>query len=274
MTYLVEDDPFSDWSELVHKPVYSIDGKKLGFLRKTISEYIIVGQGLINLTKYFIPKSLAESTSKKGIRLKITAYEVYSKYSYTKMKNVVTTLKFLPKSAIDHRIFYDRFQTLRYGVTRNRLAAVIGFISGILFLISGYKANLAIYHLIREEIVIYTARDFLTYALIPVGMLAILSQLGGVTVLMGAGLFAINRVNLGKFLVMIGTGQGLFTIGLRILSELWSGRLSLENNYITWLTSSAAGLGILFALVSQSISKGKGDSVTSKAIRFALRRRK
>jgi hypothetical protein len=55
---------------------------------------------------------------------------------------------------------------------------------------------------------------------------------------------------------------------------LWSGRLSLENNYITWLTSSAAGLGILFALVSQSISKGKGDSVTSKAIRFALRRRK
>ena len=149
MTYLVEDDPFSDWSELVHKPVYSIDGKKLGFLRKTISEYIIVVQGLINLTKYFIPKSLAESTSKKGIRLKITAYEAYSKYSYTKMKNVVTTLEFLPKSAIDHRIFYDRFQTLRYGITRNRLAAVIGFISGILFLISGYKANLAIYHLIR-----------------------------------------------------------------------------------------------------------------------------
>jgi hypothetical protein len=167
-----------------------------------------------------------------------------------------------------------RFQTLRYGITRNRLAAVIGFISGILFLISGYKANLAIYHLIREEIVIYTARDLLTYALIPVGILAILSQLGGVTVLMGAGLFAVNRVNVGKFLVMIGTGQGLFTIGLRILSELWSGRLSLENNYITWLTSSAAGLGILFALVSQSISKGKGDSVTSKAIRFALRRRK
>ena len=91
---------------------------------------------------------------------------------------------------------------------------------------------------------------------------------------MGAGLFAVNRVNLGKFLVMIGTGQGLFTIGLRILSELWSGRLALENNYITWLTSSAAGLGLLFALVSQSISKGKDDSVTSRAIRFAFRRKK
>jgi hypothetical protein len=104
---LVEDDPFSDWSELVHKPVYSIDGKKLGFLRETISEYIIVGRGLINLTKYFIPKSLAESTSKKGIRLKITAYEAHSKYSYAKMKNVVTTFEFLPKSAIDHRVFYE-----------------------------------------------------------------------------------------------------------------------------------------------------------------------
>jgi hypothetical protein len=55
---------------------------------------------------------------------------------------------------------------------------------------------------------------------------------------------------------------------------LWSGRLALENNYITWLTSSAAGLGILFALVSQSISKGKDDSVISRAIRFAFRRKK
>ena len=95
---MIEDDPFSDWSELVHKPVYSIDGKKLGFLLKIISEYIIVGRGLVNLTKYFIPKSLAESASKKGIRLKITAYEAHSKYSYAKMKNVVTTFELLPNS--------------------------------------------------------------------------------------------------------------------------------------------------------------------------------
>jgi hypothetical protein len=273
---MAEDDPFSDWSELVHKPVYSIDGIKLGFLRKILSDYMIIGRGLINLTKYFIPKSLAESVSKKGIRLSISTYEARSQYSYSKMKNTLTSLELMPKSAVQHRPLYDRFLALRYNTTRNRLAAGIAFVSGILFLLSGYKANLAIIDLtrdlIRQDLMIGTARDFVIYALIPVGILAILSQLGGITVLMGAGLFAANRVNLGKFLVMVGTGQGLFTIGLRILSEIWSGKFVLENNYITWLTSSATGVGILFAVMSQSISKGKGDSITSRAIRFALRK--
>ena len=65
----------------------------------------------------------------------------------------------------------------------------------------------------------------------PIDFLAILSQLGGITVMyMGAGLFAANRVNLGKLLVMMGTGQGLFTIGIRILVELWSGQFWSVNN--------------------------------------------
>ena len=64
-------DPFSDWTDLIHKPVYSVDQKKLGFLRKTPSGYMVVGRGLVNLTKYFIPESLAESVSKKDIKLKL-----------------------------------------------------------------------------------------------------------------------------------------------------------------------------------------------------------
>src|ERR687885_1753640 len=259
-----EDDPFSDWSELIHKPVYSIDGKKLGFLRKILSDYMFISRGFINLTKYFIPVSAAESVSTKGIRLSISTYEARSQYSYSKMKNTLTSLELMPKSAVQHRPLYDRFLALRYNTTRNRLAAGIAFISGILFLLSGYKANIEIYNLIAEQISIYTPKELWTYVLTPVGILALLSQLGGFTVLIGAGLFAANRVNLGKFWVSIGTGQGLITIAARILIEVWSGRLGqlgLENNYVTWLTSSATGLGILFAVIAPTIAKGKGDSV-------------
>ena len=149
------------------------------------------------------------------------------------------------------------------------MAAAAAFVSGILFLLSGYKANLEIYDLIRMQIItIESAKEFWGLILAPVGLLALLAQLGGITVLMGAALFVANRVNIGKFLVIIGTGQGLFTIALRIMTEIWSGRLSLEHNYITWLTTSAAGSGILFAIISQSISKGKNESFTSKAFRF------
>ena len=47
---------------------------------------------------------------------------------------------------------------------------------------------------------------------------------------MGAGLFVANRVNMGIFLVLVGTGQGLFTIALRIMTEIWFGRLMLLKN--------------------------------------------
>ena len=268
------DDPFSDWSKLIHRPVYSIDGKKIGFLRKIVADYMVVKKGLVTLNKYFIPMSLAESVGRKGrIRLKVNAYEVRTKYSYAKMKNLLIALENVPERDIKHRPLSDRLQTLRYGTTRNRVAAVIAFVSGILFLSSGYKANLAIYNLVTNQIIaIDGLRDFWQYIITPIGVLALLSQLGGITVLLGAGFFAANRVNVGKFLVIVGTGQGLFTIAIRILTEVWSGQLWSINNYVTWLTSSATGLGILFAVLAQSVSKGKGQSITSKAVKFALRR--
>ena len=166
-----DDDPFSDWAELIHKPVYSIDGKKLGFLKKLLSDYMFVGRGFFNLEKYLIPKSVAEAVSKKGIRLNITAYEARSKYSYSKMKYSLTNFGILPETVVGHRIIYDRFQTLRHHTTRNRLAAIIAFISGILFLVSGYKANLAIYDIVTHEVMIHTARQFWSFVLAPVGSL-------------------------------------------------------------------------------------------------------
>ena len=268
-------DPFSDWSRLMHKPVYSIDGKKIGFVRKLVADYILVKNGLVNLNKYFIPKSLAESLDKKRrIRLKVDANEVRTKYSYAKMKDLLMALENVPQQDVKPNPLYDRLQTFRYGVTRNRIAAAIAFVSGILFISSGYKANIAIYYLIESQIIaIDGLRDFWQYLITPIGVLALLAQLGGITVLLGAGFFAANRVNIGKFLVIIGTGQGLFTIAIRILTEIWTGEIWGIDNYITWLTSSAVGLGILFAVLSQSVSKGKGQSISSKAIKFVLRRR-
>ena len=270
-----KDDPISQWSDLKHKSVYSIEGRKLGFLRKVVSDYMFVSSGFISLTKYFIPIALAESISKKGITLSITSYEARSKYSYSKMKNTLTSMGIMSKTVVKHRPLYDRFLTVRYKATRNRLAAASAFVSGTLFLISGYHANLEIYHIIGDQIAMHTPKELWTFILAPVGILAFMAQLGGIAVLIGAALFLVNRVNIGKFLVIIGTGQGIITIGVRILFDLLSGNLFvLENNYIIWLTSSAVGFGILFAVISQSISKGESESIASKTLKFVLRIRK
>lgn len=69
-----EDDPFSDWADLIDKPVYSINGKKVGYLRKIVADYMVVEQGIVSFKRYFIPMSMAEKVSKKGIILKKMKY--------------------------------------------------------------------------------------------------------------------------------------------------------------------------------------------------------
>jgi sporulation protein YlmC with PRC-barrel domain len=268
------DDPFADWKRLLNKSVYSIDGKKIGFLREVVADYMVVRKGFISLTKYFIPTSLAESVSKKGIRIRVTAVEAKTKYSSTHMKNFVNDFESLHEGEIKNRIIVDRLQVIRYGTTRNRLAAGIAFISGILFLISGYQANLAIYDLIGEQIRLHAGQEIWQFVVTPIGFLAFFSQLGGFAVLMGAGLFAANRVNWGKFFVMLGTGQGLVTILLHIILRVLSssGWNNIDNDYIIWLGTSLAGVGTLFAIASQSVSKGKGEGINLKVLRFILHR--
>ena len=267
-------NPFADWTRLLNKSVYSIDGKKIGFLRKVVADYMLVKKGFVSLTKYFIPTSLAESVSKKGVRIRVTSVEAKMKYSSINMKNFVNNFESLHQEEIKDRTIVDRLQVIRYGTTRNRLAAGIAFISGVLFLIAGYKANLAIYDLIVEQVRLHTGQEIWQYAVAPLGFLAFLSQLGGFAVLMGAASFAANRVNWGKFLVMLGTGQGLISILLHIILRLLSsdGWNNLDNNYILWLGTSLTGLGTLFAIASQSVSKGKGEGINLRVLRFILHR--
>jgi hypothetical protein len=267
-------NPFTDWTRLLNKSVYSIDGKKIGFLRKVVADYMLIKKGFIILTKYFVPTSLAESVSKKGIRIRVTAIEAKTKYSSIHMKNFVNNFESLHQEEVKNRIVVDRLQAIRYGTTRNRLAAGIAFISGILFLISGYKANMAIYDLIGEQVRLHTGQEIWQYAAAPIGFLAFLSQLGGFAVLMGAGLFVANRVNWAKFLVMLGTGQGLISIVLHIILRFLSsgGWTDIDNNYMIWLGTSLTGLGTLFAVASQSVSKGRGDGINLKILRLILHR--
>ena len=169
------------------------------------------------------------------------------------------------------RPLHDRLQTFRYEVTRNRAAAAVAFVSGISFLSSGYKANVEICnHVSNQTIAVDGLSDFWQYLIAPIGVLALLAQLELLSCLERD--FWLQKVNVSKFLVIVGTGQGLFTIAICILSEIWTGQTWATDNYITWLTSSAAGLAILFAVLSQSISKGKGQILSVKAFRFALRR--
>jgi hypothetical protein len=284
LTYHHDDDDasFFDKFELLHKSVYSTDGKKLGFVKKVLTNNIIIQSEFTWLRKYIVSKSSIAYISKKDIKLKITAYEVRHRYSYPKMKNILMPLKTITKTSSTStvvtkakRLFLEIYESIQYSRwQRNQLAAVVAFVSGILFLISGYKVDVTFYYSIQKEILFNLPSNLWPLVIISIKILVIISQLGGITVLIGAALFAANRVNLGKLWIGIGTGQGLFTIALRIIFETWSGRIDLANNYILWLMSSAAGLAIVFSVIARSMSKGESENTFIRIIKFIFRNRR
>ena len=283
MTYHHDDGDasFFDKFELLHKSVYSTDGKKLGFVKKVFPYNIVIQSEFTWLRKYIVSKSSIAYVSKKDINLKITAYEVRHRYSYPNVKNILIPLKTITKTSSTttvatkaKRLFLEIYESIQYSRwQRNQLAAVIAFVSGIVFLISGYKVNIAFYYLIQKEILTNLPSNLWPVVIILIEIIVIISRLGGITVLIGAALFAANRVNLGKLWIGIGTGQGLFTIALRIIYDVWSGRIDLANNYVLWLMSSATGLGILFSVIARSISKGHSENTFVRIIKFIFRNR-
>jgi hypothetical protein len=277
-----DDASFFDKFELLHMSVYSTDGKKLGFVKKVFPNNIIIQSEFTWLRKYIVSKSSIAYVSKKDIKLKITAYEVRHRYSYPKMKNILMPLKTITKTSSTStvvtkakRLFLEIYESIQYSRwQRNQLAAVVAFVSGILFLISGYKVDVTFYYSIQKEILFNLPSNLWPLVIISIKILVIISQLGGITVLIGAALFAANRVNLGKLWIGIGTGQGLFTIALRIIFETWSGRIDLANNYVLWLMSSAAGLAIVFSVIARSMSKGESENTFIRIIKFIFRNRR
>ena len=278
-----DDASFFDKFEILHKSVYSTDGKKLGFVKKVFPDNIIIQSEFTWLRKYIVSKSSIAYVSKKDIKLKITAYEIrhHNRYSYPKIKNILMPLKIITKTSSTttlatkaKKLFLEIYESIQYSRwQRNQLAAVIAFISGIIFLISGYKVDLTFYYLIQKEILFNLPSHIWPLVTVSIGVLVVISQLGGITVLVGAALFAANRVNLGKLWIGIGTGQGLFTIALRIIYDTWSGRMDLANNYVLWLMSSAAGLAIIFSVIARSMSKGEGENAFIRIIKFIFKNR-
>lgn len=145
------------------------------------------------------------------------------------------------------------------GSLRNKVAAVLAFLSGTLFVLSGYQANLDLYEIVQQELQERTGRGLWQIEAIPFAILAIITQVGGFVVIAGAILFTKDRITTGKVLVMLGTGQGIITIIFTLILGLVQGGFSHVSNYIVWLASSAIGVGILFSIVARSIAKPKSS---------------
>lgn len=62
---------------------------------------------------------------------------------------------------------------------RNKVASACVFISGMLFILSGYQANDKFYEAAQQDIKTLATKEFSDIAVIPFSVLAIIAHLGG-----------------------------------------------------------------------------------------------
>ncbi len=100
----------------------------------------------------------------------------------------------------------------------NSQAALLAAIGGVLLLIVGYSGVRSVDRIFDWLVALLGPRPFL---LVLSRVFAAIASLGGVAVLLGAILILKDKVRLGRILVVIGSGAGLFTLIIFISVNLW-----------------------------------------------------
>lgn len=135
-----------------------------------------------------------------------------------------------------------------------KAAAIFAYVSGILLLLAGTTGSVGIVGTIIQYAIDNlsgVSADFLSLVL---HVLNVVADLGGVSVIVGGTLVLKQRKTIGKFIIGLGAGMGLFGFMLTIISALlhgWTGAI----NFLFMVTQSIGWIGVIFALVATVLAR-------------------
>ena len=134
---------------------------------------------------------------------------------------------------------------MRYVSRRNRIAAFMAYIAGVLLIVSG-TTGVASWERIQKFALTIVDIPLVKTLFI---LALVLASLGGVTVIVGGLLIKRNFVRTGKFLIWLGSGIGIFSMAVNLFTTITNEGLSLVALF------SLAPIGIILAFASQIIAK-------------------
>ncbi|HEY7587926.1 MAG TPA: hypothetical protein VIB49_04165 [Thermoplasmata archaeon] len=131
---------------------------------------------------------------------------------------------------------------------RNDESALLAVVSGILLILSGYTGARSVNGFFEFLEEVLGPRPFLlVLAYVFVGI----ASLGGLTVLIGGYLIWRDRVRLGRILILIGSGAGLFTLLVFLL-------VNTRREAFSFLASVLpAILGVFLGILARVRAKAK-----------------
>jgi len=121
----------------------------------------------------------------------------------------------------------------------NSQAALLAAIGGVLLLVVGYSGVRGVDHFFDWLVAIFGPRPLLLELSRIFGGIA---SLGGIAVLLGGYLIFTDKVRLGRILILIGSGAGLFTLLLFISVNLWREQFSFLLEVLPAILGIALGV--------------------------------
>ena len=137
---------------------------------------------------------------------------------------------------------------------RNGLAIALALIGGfLLFQVSwvgsiGFIADIAVY----AALYFPAAADVVTLILT---ILLYIAALGGIAVIIGGILIAMNRIGTGKFVIGLGAGVGLFGLIITLVEAYLAGGVAALTNFLMLVSQSIAWIGVIMSIVARSMVK-------------------
>jgi len=141
-------------------------------------------------------------------------------------------------------------------VVENRLAFLLGIISGALLIISGSTGGLGLWALLPWLVgVLGLPAEVAAVVNLVMTALLFVAGLGGLSVILGSILFAWGRVRLGRLLVGLGAGVGIISLVLSLLQMYLSGILNVT--LMLALAQTPGWAGAVLSIVARFLAKEK-----------------
>ena len=135
--------------------------------------------------------------------------------------------------------------------SRNKLAGILAIIGGILLFISGTAGMVDLLESLRDIVIDLVGDSNSTIENI-FWILIIIAMLGGISVIIGGYLIWKDHPIAGKILILLGTSMGIIGLIINLIIAINQGE---AGNFLNWLTTSFAGIGVILAIAAQNIAK-------------------
>lgn len=139
---------------------------------------------------------------------------------------------------------------------KNGLSVALALIGGfLLFQVSwvgsiGFIADIAAYAASSFPAIAETITLILT-------ILLYIAALGGIAVIIGGILIAMDRIGTGKFVIGLGAGLGLFGLIIMLVEAYLAGGVAALTEILTLISQSIAWIGVIMSIVARTRAKSE-----------------